>query len=63
MIKLYKIDELSNGTERFCTQLGIGKGVASFVREKGGHMKFWRRGKNGFNFYKFNEPFEIAKHI
>lgn len=59
MIKLIKIDELDNGTERFCTQLEIGMGVASFIREKDGDMKCWDKGKKGFDFYKYDEPFEI----
>lgn len=63
MIKLLKIDELDDGTERFCTQLQIGKGIASFIREKGGDMKFWRNGENGFNFYKYDKPFEIVKNL
>lgn len=63
MIKLLKIDELDNGTERFCTQLEIGKGIASFIRKKDGEMKYWRHGVNGFNFYKYDEPYEIVKNL
>lgn len=63
MIKLYKIDALDNGTERFCTQLQIGKGIASFIRGKDGDMKFYDNGKNGFGFYKYNKPFEIIENL
>ena len=60
MIKLLKIDELDNGTERFCTQLQIGKGIASFIREKDGDMKFYDNGKNGVGFYKYDKPYKIV---
>lgn len=63
MIKLYKIDELDNGTERFCTQLQIGMGIASFIREKDGDMKVYDNGRNGFGFYKYDNPYEIVKNV
>jgi hypothetical protein len=63
MIKLYKIDELDNGTERFCTQLQVGMGIASFIREKGGDMKFYNNGEKSFGFYKYDKPFEIVKNL
>jgi len=63
MIKLYKINELNNGTERFCTQLQIGKEIASFIREKNGDMEFYKYGKRGFEFYKYDKPFEIEESL
>lgn len=63
MIKLYKIDELDNGTERFCTQLQIGMGIASFIREKDGDMKFYNNGKTGFGFYKYDKPYKIVENL
>lgn len=63
MIKLYKIDELDNGTERFCTQLQIGMGTASFIREKDGDMKFYDNGKTGFGFYKYDKPYKVVENL
>jgi hypothetical protein len=63
MIKLYKIGELDDGTERFCTQLQLGMGVASFIRGKDKEMKYYNHGKNGFDFYKYDKPYEIVENI
>jgi hypothetical protein len=61
MIKLLKIEQSPDGTERFCTQLQIGKGVASFIREKNGDMKQWTKGKDGWDFYSYNDPYQIVE--
>ena len=63
MIKLYKLEPLDDGTERFCTQLQIGMGIASFIREKDGDMKFYNWGEKGFGFYKYDKPFQIVNDI
>ena len=62
-IKLFKIETLEDGTERFQTQLQIGKNVASFVREPNGKMKVYGNRKGSFNFYEYNEPYEIVNNI
>lgn len=60
-IKLYKIDTMSNGTERFQSQLYIGKDTVDFIRNNtDGIMRNYRYGINGFDFYQYQEPFEIV---
>jgi len=58
-IKLLKIDSASDGTERFQTQLSVGKDYADFIREKDGIMKAYGYGEKGFNFYPYEKPYEI----
>lgn len=59
-IKLLKIDELKDGTQRFQSQLLVGKDSADFVMDKDGVMKCWGNGKQGFDFYEYKEPYEIV---
>lgn len=59
-IKLLKIDELQDGTQRFQSQLLVGTDTADFVMEKDGVMKCYGNGKNGFNFYEYKGSFEIV---
>jgi len=61
-IKLLKIDELSNGTERFRSQMAH-SGVADFIRGKDGTMACWTMGRKGINFYHYKEPYEIVSTI
>lgn len=62
-IKLLKVDVLEDGTERFQSQLSVGKDSVDFVRGKDGIMRNygWRSDK-GFGFFEFNEPFEIVEN-
>jgi hypothetical protein len=62
IIKLLKIDELQDGTQRFQSQLLVGKDSADFVMDKDGVMKCWDNGKRGFDFYEYKEPYEIVNH-
>lgn len=59
-IKLLKIDELENGTQRFQSQLMVGKDSADFIMEDG-IMKYWGYGDKGFNFYEYKEQYEIVE--
>ena len=59
-IKLHKLDKLEDGTQRFQSQLLIGKNVADFIMGSDGVMKCYGHGKNGFDFYKYNEPYELV---
>ena len=63
MIKLFKIDTLEDGTERFQTQLQIGKDVASFIRKPNGKMKSYGNRKGCFDFYEYDKPYEIVNDI
>ena len=63
MIKLFKIDTLEDGTERFQTQLQIGNNIASFIREPNGKMKAYGSRKGGFDFYQYDKPYEIVNDI
>jgi hypothetical protein len=60
MIKLLKIDELSNGTQRFQSQLYLGKTTADFVMRTDGIMRCYGNGKQGFDYYEYKEPYIIV---
>ncbi len=60
MIKLWKVDEMKDGTVRLQSQLKVGKDSADFIIE-GGVLKCWGRGGKGFNFYEFTDPYEIVE--
>lgn len=62
-IKLFKASELSNGTQRFQSQLSVGKDSADFIMESDGTMKHWEYGKDGFNFYPYSKPYQIVSNI
>lgn len=62
-IKLWKIDTTEDGTERFQTQLELGRDTASFIRETDGIMKVWRYGENGCSFYPTDTDYEIVEKI
>lgn len=59
-IKLLKIGELADGTQRFQSQLLVGKDSADFIMEDG-VMKCWGNGKKGFDFYEYKEQYEIVE--
>jgi hypothetical protein len=59
-IKLMKVDELSNGTQRFQSQLYVGKDTADFVMRNDGIMRCYGNGKNSFDYYEYKEPYEIV---
>lgn len=59
-IKLLKAGTLSDGTQRFQSQLYVGKDTADFVMKTDGIMKYYSNGENGFNFYLYNKPYEIV---
>lgn len=58
-IKLLKIGALENGTQRFQSQLLVGKDIADFVMGTDGVMKCYNNGDKGFNYYPYNKPYEI----
>lgn len=55
-----KADELSNGTQRFQSQLYVGKDTADFIMRTDGIMRYYGNGKNGFDYYEYKEPYEIV---
>jgi len=59
-IKLLKLDELSDGTQRFQSQLYIGKDTADFVMRTDKIMRCYGTGKNGFDFYEYKKPYQIV---
>lgn len=61
-IKLYKLDEMEDGTIRLQSQLYIGKDTADFIMENG-VVKFYNKGKNGFGYYEYKEPYIIVDDI
>jgi hypothetical protein len=61
-IKLYRLDEMEDGTIRLQSQLYIGKDTADFIMENG-VVKFYNKGKNGFGYYEYKEPYIIVDDI
>lgn len=59
-IKLLKIGEVSNGVQRFQSQLLVGTDTADFIIDSDGIVKHWERGNLGFNFYEFKKQYEIV---
>lgn len=63
-IKLYSIGTMEDGTEKFQSQLCIGKDICDFIRKKEDNiMRVYDRGENGFGFYPYNKPFIIVDNI
>jgi hypothetical protein len=60
MIKLLKLDTLNDGTQRFQSQLYVGKDTIDFVMGTDNIMLCWRESNGRFDFYEFNEPYEIV---
>ena len=63
MIKLLLIDTLGNGTQRFQSQLYIGRNTADFIMRSDGIMRCYGDGDKGMDFYEFKEPYEIVSDI
>ena len=61
-IKLLKIGELKDGTQRFQSQLLVGKDTADFVMGTDDIMKCYGNGNKGFNFYAYTKPYEIVSN-
>lgn len=59
-IKLLKIDELSDGTQRFQSQLLVGTGTADFILRIDGTMEYYGNGDKGFGFYEYKGQYEIV---
>jgi len=63
-IKLLKLDELKDGTQRFQSQLYVGKHTSDFIMGKDGIMKCYGKGVKGngkWDFYEYTEPYEIVQ--
>lgn len=60
MIKLLKLDVLSDGTQRFQSQLMVGRTTADFLMRTDGVMCCYGRGDNGMDFYEYKEPYHIV---
>lgn len=59
-IKLLKAGELEDGTVRFQSQLLVGTNTADFIMDTDGVMKNYGKGNKGFDFYPYDEPYEIV---
>ena len=63
-IKLFKLDTIDDGTERFQTQLELGKDTCSFVKRKDGKMYSWGwKPERGHGFHEYTGEFEIVENI
>lgn len=60
-IKLLKVDEMQDGTQRFQSQLLVGKDTVDFIMRNDGIMRCYCKGDKGFQFYEYKEPYEIAE--
>jgi hypothetical protein len=63
MIKLLKVDTMQDGTQRFQSQLYVGKDTIDFIMGTDNIMKCYGQGNGGFNFHPFNKPYEIVENI
>lgn len=54
---------MENGTQRFQSQLYIGRDSVDFIMGIDGIMRCYGYGDKGFNYYPFNEPYEIITDI
>jgi len=59
-IKLLKVGELQDGTQRFQSQLYVGKDTADFAMGTDGIMKYLDRGPKGFDYYPYDKPYTIV---
>lgn len=62
-IKLYKCSEDKVGLKRFQSQLYLGKLSCDFIMENDNIMKCLGNGKNGIDFYEYNQPYIIVDNI
>jgi hypothetical protein len=60
MIKLLKLDDLGDGTQRFQSQLMVGRATADFIIRSDGIMRCYGHGDNGMDFYEYKEPYQIV---
>jgi hypothetical protein len=60
MIKLLKLDDLGDGTQRFQSQLMVGRATADFIMRSDGVMRCYGHGDNGMDFYEYKEPYQIV---
>lgn len=61
--KLWKVNTMEDGTERFQTQLELGRDTVSFIRGLDGVMMCWGYGENGTSFYPYTKTYEIVSKI
>lgn len=62
-IKLLKLDDLADGTERFQSQLYLGRDTADFIMCMDGIMRCYGLGENGMDFYPYEKPYEIVSNV
>ena len=58
-IKLLKIDELSDGTQRFQSQLLVGTKTADFIMRSDGIMRCYGYGNKGFDYYEYSKAYQV----
>ena len=58
-IKLYEVGTEHEGLRRFQSQLRVGRDSVDFIM-RDGQMKCWDKGNKGFDFYPYNDPYEIV---
>jgi hypothetical protein len=62
-IKLFKKDTLENGTQRFQSQLMVGRDTCDFIMDTDGIMKCYGQSINGYGFYEYKNPYIIVDSI
>lgn len=60
MIKLLKVDEMADGTQRFQSQLYVGRSTCDFVMGTDGIMKCYGRSEGRFDFFEYDKLYEIV---
>jgi hypothetical protein len=60
MIKLILLDELDDGTQRFQSQLMVGRITADFIRGTDNIMCCYGRLNGSMGFYPYKEPYVIV---
>ena len=63
MIKLLLINTSDDGTQRFQSQLMVGRDTVDFIMKDDGIMRCWGSGDKGTDFYEYNKPYEIVSDI
>lgn len=60
LLEIEKVEIKGKVVRRFQSQLQVGTDSADFILEEG-KIKNYGYGEKGFNFYDYNEPYEIVK--
>jgi hypothetical protein len=61
-IKLFKVEEMKNGTIRLQSQLMLGRDSVDFIIKDGILKHHGWKPKKGWDFHECNEPYEIVEN-